>query len=119
MKIIYLNSPWFELTKVGKKIYEGRRRTKIIDLIQLGDIIEIRHYVNRDLESYFVKIIDKLYFQTFEKALEKLNINEILPIENIDIIKGIEIYKQYVSLKTQEIDGICMLKIELTEKKNK
>lgn len=114
MKLLYLNSPWFELTKDGKKIYEGRRRTKIIDSIQIGDIIEIKHYVNRELESYFVKIIDKLYFQTFEKALKKLNINEVLPIEDIDINKGIEIYKQYVSLKTQEADGICMLKIELT-----
>ena len=74
MKLLYLNSPWFELTKDGKKIYEGRRRTKIIDSIQIGDIIEIKHYVNRELESYFVKIIDKLYFQTFEKALKKLNI---------------------------------------------
>ena len=115
MTIMYLNSPWFELTKAGKKIYEGRRKTPIIDSIQIGDIVEIKHYVNRD-KTYFVKIIDKLYFQTFEEALNKLNINDILPIEDIDIIKGIEIYKQYVSIKTQESDGICMLKIELTGK---
>ena len=50
--------------------------------------------------------------------MNKLNINDVLPIEDIDITKGIEIYKQYVSLKTQEADGICMLKIELTEKIN-
>ena len=31
--IIYLNSPWFELVKEGKKIYEGRRHTKIIENI--------------------------------------------------------------------------------------
>jgi ASC-1-like (ASCH) protein len=114
--IIYLNSPWFELTMTGNKIYEGRRKTPIIDSIKIGDIVEIKHYVHRDLESYFVKIIDKLYFQTFEEALTKLNIHEILPIENININKGIEIYKQYVSIQTQEADGICMLKIELTDK---
>lgn len=112
MKLLYLNSPWFELTMDGKKIYEGRRKTPIIDSIKIGDIVEIKHYVNRD-KTYFVKIIDKLYFQTFEEALNKLNINEILPIENIDINKGIEIYKQYVSIKTQETDGVCMLKIDL------
>jgi ASC-1-like (ASCH) protein len=114
--IIYLNSPWFELTKSGKKIYEGRRHTELIDKIKIGEIIEIKHYIYRDLESFHVEIIDKLYFQTFEEALTKLNINEVLPIKNIDINKGIEIYKQYVSIKTQELDGICMLKIKLTNK---
>ena len=112
MKLLYLNSPWFELTKSGKKIYEGRRHTENIDNIKIGDIVEIKHYVHRDLESFYVKIIDKIYFQTFEEALTKLNIHEILPIENIDINKGVEIYKQYVSIKTQEADGVCMIKIE-------
>jgi len=113
MKILYLNSPWFELTLTGRKIYEGRRHTEIIDAINIGEIIEIKHYINRDIDSFFVKIIDKLYFQTFEEALTKLNISEVLPIENIDVNKGVEIYKQYVSLKTQEADGICMLKLKL------
>ncbi len=111
--MIYLNSPWFELVKSGKKIYEGRRHTTQIDLINIGDTIEVKHYIHRDKESYFIKILEKIYFKTFEEALINLDINKILPIENITIEKGIEIYKQYVSINTQNIDGIVMLKIEL------
>jgi ASC-1-like (ASCH) protein len=114
--LLYLNSPWFELVKDNKKIYEGRRHTQQIDKIKIGDIIEIKHYVYPELESYFLKVVDILYFQTFEEALTKLNINEILPIDDITIEKGVDIYKKYVSLKTQEKDGIVMIKINLITK---
>jgi hypothetical protein len=111
--IIYLNSPWFELVKEGKKIYEGRRHTKIIENIKINDILEVRHYVKKELESFNIIVLDKLYYKTFEHALQCLNINEVLPIENITLEQGIDIYKQFVSLATQEKDGVCMLKIKL------
>jgi hypothetical protein len=44
--------------------------------------------------------------------LQCLNINEVLPVENITLEQGIDIYKQFVSLATQEKDGVCMLKIK-------
>ena len=103
--ILYQNSPWFELVKSGQKIYEGRRHTVQIDLINIGDTIEVKHYIHQDKESYFIKILEKIYFKTFEEALTNLDINKILPIENITIEKGIEIYKQYVSINTQLKDG--------------
>lgn len=109
---MHLNSPWFELVKEGKKIYEGRRNHEKITNIQVGDVIEIKHYILRDEEeSYFVKVEEKLYYKTFEDALNTLNINEVLPIENITVNEGIEIYKKYVSIETQIRDGVCMLKI--------
>ena len=70
--IMHLNSPWFELVKEGKKIYEGRRNNEKITNIQVGDVIEIKHCDEE--ESYFVKVEEKLYYKSFEDALNTLNI---------------------------------------------
>ena len=64
--IIYLNSPWFELVKEGRKIYEGRRHTEIIKTIHINDILEVRHYVKKELESFNIIVLDKLYYKTFQ-----------------------------------------------------
>jgi len=111
--IIYLISPWFELVKEGKKIYEGRRNTETIRNIGIDDILEVKHYVNKELASYHIIVEDKLYYKTFEEALQSLDITKVLPLENITIEQGVEIYKKYVSLATQEKDGVCMLKIKI------
>ena len=112
--ILYLNSPWFELVKEGKKIYEGRRNTEIIRNICIGDILEVKHYVKKnELASYYIRVEDKLYYKTFEEALQSLDIIKVLPLDNITIEQGVEIYKKFVSLTTQEKDGVCMLKIKL------
>lgn len=106
-----LNDPWFDLMKNEKKIYEGRRNTEKIRSIKVGDIIQISHHVNKLIEPFNVIVNEIHHFATFEEALKGLPINEILPIENIDVEKGIEIYLKYVSLETQLKDGVVMLKI--------
>lgn len=106
-----LNDPWFDLMKTGKKIYEGRRNTEKIRSIKVGDIIQISHHVNKHIEPLYVVVTEIHNFASFEEALKTLPINEILPIENINIEKGIEIYLKYVSLETQLKDGVIMLKI--------
>lgn len=106
-----LNDPWFNFMKTEKKIYEGRRNTEKIRSIKIGDIIEISHHVNKSIDPFNV-VVDEIYhFPTFEEALNVLPIDKILPIENIDVAKGIEIYLKYVSLKTQLKDGVVMLKV--------
>lgn len=114
MNIIHLNSPWFELVKHGKKIYEGRRNTsKLREICKKGNVLTIKHYTDKNEESYEVIIEDIIYCKTYEDAFNIININDILPIENITIEKGILIYQQYVSLKTQIEDGIIMIKIKI------
>jgi len=112
MNILHLNSPWFELVKEGKKIYEGRRYTiKVHDICIIGNIITIKHFTDSTQEPYQVIIEGFKHFPTFEDALKELNINEVLPIDNITIDEGILIYQKYVSLKTQIEDGIVMIKV--------
>ena len=114
MNILHLNSPWFELVKEGKKMYEGRRNTiKVRDICIIGNTITIKHFTDATPEPYDVIIEDFKHFSTFEDALKELNINEILPLENITIAEGILIYQKYVSLKTQNEDGIIMIKIKV------
>lgn len=114
---ISLNSPWFELVKLGTKKYEGRRCTPKIDSLKPGDIINVKHHTDTSIEPYQVRIISIHKFQTFEEALNTLPISEVLPISDqypyIDVKLGIDIYKQFVSIQTQLKDGISMLKVEI------
>ena len=111
MQVIHLNSPWFELVKDGKKIYEGRRNTAFTRSLKIGQNLEIKHYIDRSISPYTVTISDFLYFKTFEEALINLPIDQVLPIENITIQNGVDIYKQFVSLDTQLKDGVVMIKV--------
>lgn len=109
--MITLNSPWFELVQSGHKIYEGRRRTPKMADITPGQELNIFHHTNPDLHPFKVKVIEKLEFATFEEALKTLPIEQVLPLPDITVAQGMEIYKKYVSLATQERDGVVMIKI--------
>jgi ASC-1-like (ASCH) protein len=89
-----LNSPWFELVREGKKIYEGRRKMPYITKYKIGDIITFSHNTNTNtnIEPFNVVIEDILEYATFEDALNVLPLYEVLPIDNITIAYGIEIY---------------------------
>lgn len=105
-----LNSPWFDIVKSGKKIYEGRRWSEKIEMITPGDYIEFR-YVNDESQKIKVKVIEILRFNTFEEALNIIPINDVL-YGGLTIEEGVEIYKKYVSIETQMRDGVCLIKIE-------
>ena len=110
MITITVNSPWYELLKSGEKQYEGRRLTEKMKRLREGDLIQIQHHMDRD--QVYTMMIESLHiYPTFEHALSSLPLEKVLPIEDISISKGVEIYKQFVSIPTQERDGIIMLKL--------
>jgi ASC-1-like (ASCH) protein len=113
-----LNSPWYELVRDGKKIYEGRRRMPYTETYKVGDVIEFSHYTDDTLPTFLCQIDAILYYQTFEDALNTLPINEVLPIQDITIEKGVEIYKRFVSLPTQLKDGIVMFNVSRNAPEN-
>lgn len=108
-----LNTPWFELVQSGLKIYEGRRRTPRIKALVVGDEITIAHHTDQDRQPYTVIVEEILEFPNFEIALTSLPIEQVLPVSNITVVEGLEIYKKYVSLPTQERDGVTMIKIRV------
>lgn len=108
---ITLNSPWFELVKAGLKKYEGRRKTAKILTLHKGDILTVHHHTDNTLTPFHIIVEDVLEFPTFKDALEALPLQEVLPIEDITVEKGVQIYYKYVSQVTQEKDGVVMIKV--------
>ena len=107
-----LNAPWYELVQNGSKIYEGRRISKKTKNILIGDIIEFQHYIDKSLPIIKTEVVDIIMFQTFEDAMIDLPLEQILPIKNITLDQGIDIYINYVSIETQMKDGVYMFKIK-------
>lgn len=101
-----LNTPWYEYVKNGEKIYEGRRVSEKVLSIKPCDIIEFSHFVDECLAEIIVEVLEVLTYPTFREALESL------PIPDITVDEGDDIYKKYVSLATQLKDGVVMIKIK-------
>ena len=111
---ITLNSPWFDLVKSGRKIYEGRRCTEKMKALKPGDELIVAHHTDPTAESFSITVLEILHFPTFEAALKSLPVEQVL-VAGTTVAEGVEIYKRYVSLPTQERDGVVMLKIRLTD----
>lgn len=112
MDTISLNNPWFDLVREGKKTYEGRRRTPQTKALKIGQTLTVKHYTD-ERDTFQVVVEGLLYFDTFEEALLDLDINKVLPVPGITVAKGVDVYKQYVSLDTQNKDGVVMIKIRV------
>lgn len=111
MTFFCLNSPWFEYIQNGAKIYEGRRRTPKIALLQPGDTVSFYHYRDKDREPFSKKIKKIHNFKTFEEGLTVLPLGQCLPgVTSID--EGVRIYLRFVSIETQIKDGIVMIELE-------
>lgn len=102
-----LNERWFDLVKKGVKTFEGRSIKKEF---KLGDVIEFTDMEGK--ESFTTEVTSIHIFKNFRKALEMLGLQKTLPgVESIE--EGVDIYRKYVSLETQERLGVYMLGIEL------
>lgn len=103
-----LGDPWFEYVANGTKRYEGRRWWKPTQELRIGDTITFQGSQNRECRKIIKNI---LLFPTFEAALQSLPLEQVLPgVTTID--EGVQIYLQFVSLKTQKSDGICMIELK-------
>ena len=112
MQVLHLHDEWFQLVQSGKKKYEGRRKTVFIDSIEIGETLEIRNY-NKPSAPFRVRVTAKKEYATFEDALKHLQLEDVLPVDGITVERGVEIYKQYVSIETQMRDGVVMLKLDV------
>ena len=113
MRHLTLNSPWYELVRDGKKLYEGRRALPSILSLMIGENISISHHTDETLPSYEVIVTSLARYKTFEEALYELPLDEVLPVPNITIEEGIQVYQKYVSLATQERDGVVLIGLKV------
>jgi ASC-1-like (ASCH) protein len=113
MRQLTLNSPWYELVRDGRKLYEGRRAIPSILSLIIGEIISISHHTDITLPSYKVIVTSLTRYKTFEEALIDLPLDKVLPMPEITIEEGVKIYQQYVSLVTQQRDGVILIGIKV------
>ena len=102
-----LSRDWFDLQEVATKVYEGRRYHGKVKEYKINDILRISRYreETKKEEMFSVVIVDILHFPTFEQALTRLPINQVLPgIETV--AEGVKVYERYVKLETQLRDGV-------------
>jgi ASC-1-like (ASCH) protein len=102
-----LGDPWFEFVASGTKIYEGRRWWKPTQKLQIGDSITFQGSENRECRKIIKNV---LLYPTFEVALRDLPLEKVLPGVST-VAEGVAIYLRFVSLETQQKDGICMLEL--------
>jgi ASC-1-like (ASCH) protein len=113
---ITLNDPWFHHVQSGEKTYEGRRYWGKTRQYQVGDFFEINHHTNSEALPFTAQILEIRIFKSFEKALQNLPIQQVLPGVS-SVADGVAIYQKYVSLSTQEKNGVCMIKLKICEQK--
>jgi len=111
--IFSLNSPWYELVNEGKKVYEGRRNSDKIRQISVNDIIMFYHHTDKTMAPIITKVQEVIYYPTFRDALCSLPLQQVLPLPDMTVDKGVEIYKRFVSEGTQERDGVAMIRLKL------
>ena len=115
---LQLNSPWFSHVLTGRKKYEGRRLYGQTLNFKVGDALVFSPVNTPENEKFIGMTVSKtieaiLIFKTFEDGLVQLHnkIDEILP--DVKTIKeAVDTYYKYVSLKTQQKDGICFIKLK-------
>jgi ASC-1-like (ASCH) protein len=107
---VTLNSPWFEYVKIGEKIYEGRCNWKESAKYQIGDTLIVNHHTDLNEKEFSVKIIDIIKFDTFETALNTLELHKVLP-GVVSVQDGVSIYFKYYKLTTQIDNGILMIQV--------
>lgn len=107
--VMNVGDPWFGYIQNGQKTYEGRRWWPKTKVLQPGDFICFQRL---GYPETCTKQIKQIYlFPSFVHALNTLDMDQILPgIKTV--AEGAQIYRKFVSLETQQKEGICM--VELT-----
>lgn len=113
MRQLTLNSPWYELVRDGKKCYEGRRALPSILSLTIGERISISHHTDATLPSYEIIVMSLTRYKTFEEALTEIPLDAVLPVPGMTIKEGVKVYQQYVSLATQQRDGVVLIGLEV------
>ena len=106
-----ISSPWAEFILSGEKIFEGRRVTDKTLAIKVDDYIVFSHKTNLSFPPFRKRVVGIRNYPSFEVALKDLGLDRTLPgVKTIQ--EGIDIYAEYVSLKTQQKEGIFMFELE-------
>lgn len=106
-----LSDPWFDLVKIGRKKYEGKKIWEKTDNIKVGDEILFVSFDHPQEVPFKKKVVSIHRYLTFRDGLNQLNRNEIFPGVK-DIEESVEIYLKSVPLKAQIASGVVFFEFE-------
>ena len=108
-----LSHRWFVAVADALKRFEGRRWSGDPTKIATGDSIEFRH-ADDPARCVVRRVVAVHRFPTFEAALaefaDKKQLGAVLP-GVASVAEGVEIYLRFVSLATQQRDGVCLIEL--------
>ena len=109
-----LQEEYYNYILYGTKRIEIRLNDEKRKLLKKGDIISF--YKEPLLnESFSAKIIDLIYFNTFEEIFEKFPI-EILADKSVSKTHLLASLNKFYPLEKQKQFGVCCIKVELLNK---
>lgn len=119
MLVIGIESSVLDDVRSGRKTIEGRLGKPKFLKIKKGDVISLREDVWKDgqiagsrTSDISIKVTQLLYFESFSEMLETVNYKAVLPAA-LNLEDGIEIYRQFYSVKEEEEYGVVAFLFEL------
>ena len=110
----HLSQPWFDLVFNGIKTHEGRINDGFWQKLQVGDEFV---FWNESGGEFLVQVVDREEFSTFENAINKVGLQNILPpcseqeMSVKDSVK--KVYYEYF-LPEQEIEhGVVLFRFDV------
>lgn len=107
---IAVRPEYYELIKNGVKIYEGRLNDEKRQLIEVGDIIEIKKEPERK-EGFNVKVLDKLFFSTFIEMARSLPSKD-LGFESDSPTEIANVYRKFYDEEKENRYGVVAIKLQ-------
>lgn len=112
----HLSQPWFDLIFDGKKTHEGRLNEGFWKTLQIGDKFI---FWNNDHthQEFMVEVIERSEFSTFESAINKIGLLNVLPTcanEGMTTHEAIQkVYFKYFTLEQESEHCIVMFKLHV------
>lgn len=112
----HLSQPWFDLVFDCKKTHEGRINEGFWKTLQPGDKVVFWNNDNTH-EEFVVEIEERLEFPTFESAINKVGLWNVLPTcanEGMTTQEAIkQVYFKYFTPKQEFEHGVVMFKLRV------
>lgn len=108
-----LQPAYYNLIKIGEKIYEGRLNDEKRKLIETGDIIIIKKDPER-VESFECLVLDKLFFNSFKDMIESLDEKDI-GFKDKTKEQILNEYRKFYSEEKENKFGVVAIKLKVLQ----
>lgn len=105
-----LKEKYFDMIKVGKKIYEVRLNDEKRQLIGVGDVIVFKKEPNL-VEKVDTIVKDLIHFNSFEEMAKTLPLDKV-GFFNKKIKEVVDVYHEFYSQEEENKYGVVAIKVD-------